>query len=90
MSITERELPARIECETAARALYDYLDGRLRPATMEVVREHLATCRTCASHFDFARRVIELVPAALPLEDTSPALRARIVVALRSEGYREI
>ena len=89
MSITERELPARIECETAARALYDYLDGRLRPATMEVVHEHLATCRTCASHFDFARRVIELVPAALPLEDTSPALRARIVVALRSEGYRE-
>ena len=90
MSITERELPARIACETAARTLYDYLDGRLTPTTMEVVHEHLATCRICASHFDFARRMLDLVPAAFPLDDASPALRARIVESLKSEGYLEL
>ena len=90
MSVTEHDLPARIECETAARALYDYLDGRLSPISMEVVHRHIATCRTCASHFDFARRLLDLVPAAFPLDDTSPALRARIVVSLKSEGYLEL
>ena len=90
MSIAERELPARIECETAARALYDYLDGRLKPTSMQVVHDHLETCRTCASHFDFSRRVLALVPASMPLPEASPALRARIVESLKVEGYREL
>jgi anti-sigma factor RsiW len=89
MSNAEREQPALIDCETAARALYDYLDGRLPTATMEVVQHHVETCRACASHFAFSRRVLELVPAALPLADESHGLRLRIVETLKSEGYRE-
>lgn len=89
MSHSERAQPALMECETAARALYDYLDGRLPTATMEAVHHHVQTCRACAGHFAFARRVLELVPAALPLGDESHALRVRIVESLKSEGYRE-
>ncbi len=84
---TERDGPALIECETAARALYDFLDGRLPLATMAAVQNHVDTCRNCASHFTFARRVLEQIPAALPLSGEAHALRARIVESLRSEGY---
>ena len=90
MSNSEREQPALIECETAARALYDYLDGRLPMATMQSVQQHVDTCRACASHFVFARRLLELVPAALPLTDESHALRLRVIESLQSEGYRGV
>ena len=89
MSNSEREHPALIECETAARALYDYLDGRLPMATMRSVQHHVDTCRACASHFAFSRRVLDLVPAALPLAGETHALRLRIVESLKSDGYRE-
>jgi anti-sigma factor RsiW len=82
-------VPALIDCETAARALYDYLDGRLPSATMETVHQHVETCRNCASHFTFARRLIDLVPAALPLGGESQALRARIVASLTAEGFQQ-
>ncbi len=88
MSNSERQQPALIDCETAARALYDYLDGRLPTATMGAVHHHIEICRACAGHFAFARRVLELVPAALPLGDESHALRLRIVGSLNAEGYR--
>ncbi len=87
MSAADTEVPALIDCETAVRALYDYLDGRLPDATRSAVEAHVETCRTCASHFTFARRLIELVPSALPLGGESVALRERIVASLKSEGY---
>ncbi|MBC7843431.1 MAG: zf-HC2 domain-containing protein [Gemmatimonadaceae bacterium] len=85
----ERGSPALIECEAAARALYDYLDGRLPMATEASVYWHIETCRNCASHFAFARRVLDLVPSAVPLAGEAHALRARIVESLKVEGYAE-
>lgn len=87
MTSDERGSPALIECEAAARALYDYLDGRLPTATELSVSAHIDTCRNCASHFAFARRVLELVPAALPLGGEALLLRARIVASLKAEGF---
>ena len=87
MSTADKGVPALIDCETAVRALYDYLDGRLAEATTSAVQGHLATCRGCASHFTFARRLLELVPAAMPLAGESGNIRARIVESLKSEGY---
>ena len=88
MNPSERDLPARIDCETAARALYDYLDGRLEPPSMAAVHGHIETCRNCASHFNFARRVLDLVPASMPLEPDSSSLRTRIVESLTAEGFQ--
>lgn len=87
MTSDERGSPALMECEAAVRALYDYLDGRLPTATELSVSAHIETCRNCASHFTFARRVLELVPAALPLAGEATALRARIVESLKAAGY---
>lgn len=89
MTSDERGSPALIECEAAARALYDYLDGRLPMATEASVHLHIETCRNCASHFEFARRVLHLVPSAMPLAGEAHALRARIVESLKVEGYAE-
>ena len=87
MTSDERGSPALMECEAAVRALYDYLDGRLPTATELSVSAHIETCRNCASHFTFARRVLELVPAALPLAGEATALRERIVESLKAAGY---
>ncbi len=87
MSPGNMDVPSLIDCETAVRALYDYLDGRLPDATTSAVQGHVETCRNCASHFTFARRLIELVPAALPLGGESAVLRERILASLTSEGY---
>jgi len=87
MTLTASEIPSLIECETAARALYDYLDGRLSEATQAAVRAHVETCSQCASHFTFARRVLDRLPASLPLGGVSQPLRERIVSSLAAEGY---
>ena len=87
MSSDERGSPALIECEAAVRALYDYLDGRLPFETEAAVHGHIETCRNCSSHFVFARRVLDLVPAAMPLGGDALLLRARIVESLKVEGY---
>ena len=87
MMTADESVPALIDCETAVRALYDYLDGRLPGETTHAVQHHVETCRNCASHFTFARRMLELVPASLPLGGESAALRARIVASLAAEGY---
>jgi anti-sigma factor RsiW len=49
--------PAAIDCATAVRRLWDYLDGRLMPAAHDEVEAHLATCERCPPHFMFAERM---------------------------------
>ncbi len=89
MTIAQLEPPPLIDCRTAASALYDFLDGRLPDSAVGAVQGHIDTCRTCASHYDFARQVLMLIPSALPLPTDSAALRERIVKSLTAEGYSE-
>jgi anti-sigma factor RsiW len=84
---TAHEPPSLIDCETAARALYDYLDGRLPHATRQAVQHHIDVCSKCAGHFRFARRVLELIPSAMPLDADSRALRLKVIESLRAEGF---
>jgi anti-sigma factor RsiW len=81
------DMPSMMDCEVAARALYDYLDGRLPDATQQAVRQHVEVCGKCAPHFQFSRRVLELMPAALPLSDESDALRLKVIESLKAEGF---
>ena len=88
MIATQEGQPALIDCRTAALALYDFLDGPLTDGTMASVRHHIDLCAECAPHFDFARRVIALLPSAVPLDASTAALRARIVASLKAEGFQ--
>lgn len=76
---------APIDCETAVRRLWDYLDGRLPASAHDEVEAHLAACALCPPHFAFARAIQSaLAASALPVADPEQAqLRERVRGALR-------
>ena len=82
--------PGPIACETAARRLWDHIDGRLPELARNEVEAHLAICSLCAPRFAFARVVKHALgeigahkaPAQLDGEECN-ALGARIQEALR-------
>lgn len=81
---------APIECETAVRRLWDYVDGRLPALPRDEVHAHLAICIRCAPRFAFARAMKEALgelgaaEALAALEgDERGVLQARIREALR-------
>jgi hypothetical protein len=82
--------PAPIECETAVRRLWDYLDGRLPTVARDEVDAHVKTCILCPPRFAFARAMKEALgelgaPEMLGELDGEErnALMARIQDALR-------
>ncbi len=91
-------IPAAIDCETAVRRLWDFLDGELRGARLAEMEAHLAGCAECTEHVRFSRLFLRTVTAsaaeaaeasgAAPGTDPDAALRARIVARLAAEGFR--
>jgi anti-sigma factor RsiW len=78
--------PEPIDCETAVRRLWDYLDGRLPSGKREEVEAHLAVCEYCPPHFSFAREMqAALATSATPIitDDEEAELRERVRAALR-------
>lgn len=77
--------PAPIDCETAVRRLWDYIDGRLATMARDEVDAHLETCEQCPPHFDFARTMRGALAASAPSPagaDDEARLRERVRVAL--------
>ena len=77
---------APIDCRSAMRELWDYLDNELPAERTEQIRLHLATCTGCHEHMEFCRaflQQIELpsVPALAVAE-----LRGRVQDALKRDG----
>jgi hypothetical protein len=92
---------APIDCETAMRRLWDFLDEELASDCYEEVAAHVASCEGCASHVAFARTFLAIVQHAwrdqAPLCEsettsvaiTTPAsLKTRVVERLRQEGFQ--
>lgn len=79
--------PSPIDCETAVRRLWDFLDGELDAPRAEEVEAHLAVCRRCPPHFAFARAFLGALAATRPAADVPAALRSRVLAALHAEGY---
>jgi anti-sigma factor RsiW len=77
--------PTPIDCATAVRRLWDYLDGRLADVAREEVEVHLATCAKCPPHFAFAERMkLSLAAAAVTAisDEEEERLRVRVRGAL--------
>ena len=74
-----------IDCETAGRRLWDYLDGRLPTGPRDEVEAHLATCAVCPPHFAFARTIRDALAASAPsvVHADEARLRERVRAALR-------
>jgi anti-sigma factor (TIGR02949 family) len=78
-----------IDCGTAVRRLWDYLDGRLAAMAADEVEAHLATCARCRPHFEFARNVRSAITASaapVPADEEVTGLRARVRDALARLG----
>jgi anti-sigma factor (TIGR02949 family) len=86
VKMTDGSMPAMMDCEKAARALYDFLDGRTSVMATDQLQVHFTTCKKCAPHYEFSRRVLELMPRALPLDGNLGELRARIIRSLHEDG----
>ena len=56
--------PSPIDCETAVRRLWDFLDGRLPAMTHGEVEAHLASCELCPPHFAFASEMRKALAAS--------------------------
>ena len=84
---------AVIDCDTAVRRLWDYLDGELDAPRLAEVEQHVATCAECAEHVHFSRAFLRAVqeagtPPAAAAALSEDALRQRVVERLAAEGFR--
>jgi anti-sigma factor (TIGR02949 family) len=77
-----------IDCLTALRRLWDYLDEELTEERMEEVRYHLSICEACLPHHDISRRFLEALRRTRDERVASVTLRARVMARLSESGYR--
>ena len=77
---------APIDCRSAMRELWDYLDNELPADRTEQIRAHLATCTGCDEHMQFCRAFLQQIE--LPTVSTAAVavLRDRVRDALRCDG----
>jgi mycothiol system anti-sigma-R factor len=76
-----------IDCETAMRRLWDFLDAELDDARAAALEAHLATCDRCPPHVAFFRELRRTVAVARHDHEAPDALRARVVAALAADGF---
>lgn len=76
-----------LDCSAAMRQLWDFLDQELTAERMAAMRAHLAICKPCQSHVDFERAFLDAVARIRQERPVSSDLRARVMDALRKEGF---
>ncbi|MCU0625683.1 MAG: zf-HC2 domain-containing protein [Gemmatimonadaceae bacterium] len=80
-------LTTPIDCETAVRRLWDYIDGALAEHAAVEVATHLAACAKCPPHFAFARSFLLAVGRTATIAPHGAATRERVLRALEAEGF---
>lgn len=69
--------PDVITCEQALQHLFDYLDHELDSGVHHKMEQHLSTCQSCFSRFEFEKRLKSRM-LKLGGEKASDELRERI------------
>jgi anti-sigma factor (TIGR02949 family) len=77
----------QIDCTTAVRQLWDYLDGELDDERMGQVRQHLENCSHCLPHAEFGRRFMAALDRARERHVMPPAVRTQVMAALAEAGF---
>lgn len=81
------DIVREIDCRTAVRQLWDYLDEELDEQRMNEVRKHLETCRHCLPHAEFGRRFLHALNGARERHVMPPAMRSQVMAALAQAGF---
>lgn len=76
-----------IDCRTAVRQLWDYLDGELDDQRVAEVRRHLETCKHCLPHAQFGQRFLQALYGARQRHLMPPAVRTQVMAALTAAGF---
>jgi mycothiol system anti-sigma-R factor len=71
-----------VDCGSALRELYRYLDGEITVERRESIRVHIEECGPCLEAFDFEADLRQLVARTCRCE-APDTLRARVAQALR-------
>ena len=79
-------LPHPIDCQSAMRRLWEYLDGTLAPTDAEAIRAHVAECAACRAHTEFERNLLHSITAAREEHDDPERLRSAVLDKLRAAG----
>jgi anti-sigma factor (TIGR02949 family) len=86
MPDTPREPPV-IDCLTAVRQLWDYLDDELTEERLRAVQHHLESCGDCLPHRDFARQFLQALQAVKRERPMPTEVRRRVMARLAEAGF---
>lgn len=75
-----------LDCRTAMRQLWRYLDGALDEAEAAAVRAHVEHCAECRPHTDFERDLKRALAATRTEHDDVIRLRLDVLRALHAAG----
>lgn len=76
-----------IDCHSALKQLWDYLDLELTDERMAEVGKHLTSCRHCLPHHDFGRRFLEALEATREENAMPPEVREKVLLQLTISGF---
>ena len=76
-----------IDCQSALKQLWDYLDLELTDERMAEVGNHLTSCQRCLPHHDFARRFLGALQATRDANAMPPEVREKVLRQLTDSGY---
>lgn len=79
--------PTSIDCQTAVRQLWDYLDEELSDERMNEVHHHLEECASCLPHAEFGRRFLDALESVRHQQVMPPEVRSQVVAALAEAGF---
>lgn len=65
-------------CQEAVDKLYEYLDREVDKITAERFQTHLDLCRRCCDHFEFEKKMKELIQKGCFQEKAPPFLKDKI------------
>ena len=77
---------APIDCRSAMRELWDYLDNKLPSDRTEQIRVYLSICIGCQEHVQFSRALLQQIELPLVPPAAVADLRHRVRDALRRDG----
>jgi mycothiol system anti-sigma-R factor len=78
-----------MSCEEVALAVWNYLDDEIDAERASRIRAHLDTCDHCHDLYTFEGALLRTVSRLLDEPADVPALRSRIMAALREQGLED-
>lgn len=69
-------------CQEAVDRLYEYLDREIDGITAAQIDKHLDLCRLCCDHFEFEKKMKELVQNSCIRQKAPSILKVKILKAL--------